>query len=79
MLLVPLALLAVGADFGLWAFIRDHYARHGHIGIPLDLAAMAVASTGLTVYASISIAKDLRKVHVNGRARLNERSRKKTP
>ncbi|MBX3403758.1 MAG: hypothetical protein KF699_10150 [Phycisphaeraceae bacterium] len=45
----------------LYAFVSDHYARHGHIGVPLDLGAMALAFTGLAVYAYIVVRKEVRK------------------
>lgn len=61
LLLALLAFLAVGSDFALYASIADHYRRHGHIGLPLDLAAMALVLTALAVYWSIAITKELRK------------------
>ncbi len=60
-LLVPLALLAVGSDVALYGFVSDHYARHGHLGIRLDIAAMAFGFTGLAVYACIAVRKEVRK------------------
>jgi hypothetical protein len=61
LLLVLLALLAVGSDFALYTSVADHYRRHGHIGLPLDVTAMALGFTALAVYAGISITKELRK------------------
>lgn len=59
--LVPLALLAAGSDFALYGFVSDHYARHGHIGVPLDIAAMAIAFTAMAVYACIAVRKEVHK------------------
>lgn len=59
--LVPLALLAAGSDVALFGFVSDHYARHGHVGVPLDIAAMAIAFTGLAVYACVVVRKEVRK------------------
>ncbi|MBL9030235.1 MAG: hypothetical protein JNM80_00830 [Phycisphaerae bacterium] len=61
MLLALLVLLAAGLDLALYASVAEHYREHGHIGLPLDLTAMALALTALAVYASISISKELRK------------------
>lgn len=63
LLLIPLALLAVGSDVALCAFISDHYARHGHLAVPLGIAAAALGFTALTVYACILVWGDLRKGH----------------
>lgn len=61
LMLALLALLAAGSDFALYASVADHYHRHGHIGLPLDVTAMALTFTALAVYASIAITKELRK------------------
>ncbi|MBL9030255.1 MAG: hypothetical protein JNM80_00930 [Phycisphaerae bacterium] len=61
LLLALLALLAAGIDAALYASVADHYHRHGHIGVPLDLAGMAVGFTALAVYAAIAVTKELRK------------------
>lgn len=60
-LLALLALLAVSLDVALYAFIVDHYQRHGHIGLPLDVTGFALAFTILAVYACIAIPRELRK------------------
>lgn len=61
LLLVPLALLAAGSDAALYWSVRDHYARHGHLGLALDLALMALAFTGATVYGAIALWRELNK------------------
>lgn len=61
LLLALLALLAAGVDLALYTSVADHYQRHGHIGVPLDLAGMALGFTVLAVYAAISVTKELRK------------------
>lgn len=61
LLLAFLVLLAAGSDFALYASVADHYRRHGHIGLPLDVTAMALAFTALAVYACVAISKELRK------------------
>jgi hypothetical protein len=61
LLLALLALLAAGLDLALYASVADHYCQHGHIGLPLDLTAMALGFTALAVYAAISVTKGLRK------------------
>lgn len=63
LLLVPLALLAAFADVGLYAFVSDHYARHGHFAFPLDVGLAAIALTALTVYGAITMWRELRKSH----------------
>lgn len=57
LLLALLALLAVSLDVALYAFIVDHYQRHGHISLPINLAAAALGFTALAIFACISIAK----------------------
>ena len=60
-LLTFLVLLAAGSDFALYASVADHYRRHGHIGLPLDVTGMAIAFTSLAVYACIAVPKEIRK------------------
>ncbi len=55
--------MAVGSDMALYAFVRHHYAEHGHIGFPPYIAVMAIGFTALTVYAAVAIWRDLRKAH----------------
>jgi hypothetical protein len=59
--LVPLALLAAFVDAALYWSIRDHYARHGGLGLRLDLALMAVAITAVAVHAGIASWRQLLK------------------
>ncbi|MBL8765385.1 MAG: hypothetical protein JNM07_14085 [Phycisphaerae bacterium] len=61
LLLVPLALLAAGADVALYAFVRDHYAQHGHLAFPLDIGGVALALAAATIYGCVAVAKELRK------------------
>lgn len=61
LLLALLVVLAAGSDFALYASIADHYRRHGHIGLPLDVTGMAIAFTSLAVYACIAVPKEFRK------------------
>ncbi len=85
LLLALLALLAAGSDFALYASVVDHYRRHGHIGVPLDLAGMAVTFTVLEVYACIATLKELRKgaaskhAHKHDTSADQSRSPKKPP
>ena len=59
--LVPLVLLAAGSDFALYAFISDHYARHGHLAVPLEIGGAALGFTALTIYSCVAFRKELRK------------------
>lgn len=61
LLLVLPILLAAGSDFALYASVADHYRRHGHIGLPLDVTGMAIAFTSLAVYACVAVPKEIRK------------------
>jgi hypothetical protein len=61
LLLAFLVLLAAGSDFALYASVADHYRRHGHIGLPLDVTGMAITFTSLAVYACIAVPKEIRK------------------
>lgn len=81
LLLVPLALLAAGLDIALVAFVRDHYARHGHLGVPVGVAAGAVGFTALTVYGGVALGKELRKGRNKSKAGtpLDAAIRKKEP
>lgn len=81
LLLVPLALLAAGFDLALYASVSDHYARHGHLSLPLDVAFGALALTTLTVYGCFAVGKELRKGKHNSKAGtpLDAAIRKKEP
>lgn len=59
--LVPLALLTAGTDVALYVLVKDHYARHGHVGVPLDLGAAALGFTALTVYGCVAVRNEVRK------------------
>lgn len=61
MLLVPLGLLAAGSDVALCWFVGDHYARHGHVGLPPGLALMAVALTAMTAHGAVALCRELYK------------------
>lgn len=61
MLLAPLALLAAASDVSLSWFVGDHDARRGDLGLPLDLALISLAFTGMTVSGGIAYWRDLRR------------------
>jgi len=69
LLLVPLALMAAGADVALYRFVSDHYARHGHLGVPLDIAAAALGFTAATAYGAVAFWREMRKHSGSTKAR----------
>lgn len=52
--------MAAGADAALYAFVSDHYARHGHLGLPLDIAAAALGFTAATAYGGVAFWREMR-------------------
>lgn len=61
LLLVPFALLAAGSDTVLFWSVSEHYARHGHLYVPLHLSLLALAFTVLAVCWGIALGRELHK------------------
>lgn len=85
LLLVPLVLLAAGSDV---VFVTSAMTKCPHCGgdhIPLDITAMALAFTGLAVYACVVVKKEVRRGSVGRQVvtppRVNAKSaeRKESP
>lgn len=67
--LIPLALLATMLDVALYVFVRDHYAKHGHLGFPLDVSAAALLCTAATIFGCVASCRGLRTQTKTKRAR----------
>lgn len=69
LLLVLLALLAAGTDYALISFISDHYAKHGHLALPLGIIILALGLTALTLYGCVASWRGVRKRLASRRTR----------